>query len=108
MTTCTSLLLYYYCDLHFYSVNGFEFTQELSIFDLLGVHLYHGWLADPNDTVTYPVVSRFSYNQLVEYTINNMTSSDTHLQEEGITTVEGGLIETKQSQCSFILLLLLQ
>ena len=69
------------------SVIGFEFTQELSIFDLLGIHLYHGWLADPSDQITYPVVIPHSYNQLVEHTINNATSTDTRLAEEGINNI---------------------
>lgn len=57
-------------------MSGFEFTKELSIFDLLGVQLYHGWLADPSDSPTYTVVSQYTYNQLVELAINDLTSED--------------------------------
>lgn len=69
------------------SVSGFEFTQEMSIFDLLGVHLYHGWLADPSDPLTHTVVTPFSYNQLVEFAINNFSSSDCQKQQEGTLCV---------------------
>ena len=31
----------------FTSVTGFEYTDELSVFDMLGVNLLHGWLYDP-------------------------------------------------------------
>jgi hypothetical protein len=58
------------------SVSGFEFTQELAIFDLLDVPLYHGWLSEPSDAVTHPVVSECTYNQLVEMAINDITSED--------------------------------
>lgn len=58
------------------SVSGFEFTQELSIFDLLSVPLYHGWLPDPSDQHSYQLVSPFTYNQLVEQAINDRSSDD--------------------------------
>ena len=58
------------------SVSGIEFTQELAIFDLLDVDLYHGWLSDPSDNMTHPVVSECTYNQLVEMAINDITSDD--------------------------------
>jgi hypothetical protein len=63
-------------NVRFNSVSGFEFTQELAIFDLLDVPLYHGWLSEPSDAVTHPVVSECTYNQLVEMAINDITSED--------------------------------
>ena len=70
------------CPLHAHSVAGFEFTQELSIFDLLHVGLYHGWLADPSDPA-YPAVAHCSYNQLVEMAISDATSDDTNKVQNG-------------------------
>lgn len=66
------------------SVSGFEFTRESGVFDLMGVALYHGWLVDPQDTC-YRVVKELSYNQLVEMVINNTSSQDSKLVEEGNT-----------------------
>jgi len=59
----------------FDSVKSFEFTSELAIFDLCGVELYHGWLADPQDVETYQVVSCLSYNQLVEKSLEQSNPS---------------------------------
>lgn len=91
--TFIQLQVYYNIELavlpYHYSVDGFEFTQELSIFDLLGVHLYHGWLADPSDVSAHPVVSRFSYNQLVEFAISNLSASDSLKQREGTVCMCG-------------------
>lgn len=53
-------------NVRFKSPESFEFTPELGVFDLAGVTLLHGWLLDPQDTVTSAVVSSKSYNQLVE------------------------------------------
>ena len=65
------------------SVSGFEFTSESGLFDLLDIGLYHGWLADPQDTPTWEAVSGCSYNQLVEKVINDRQSTDTHKLQEG-------------------------
>ena len=56
----------------FSSVTSFEFTEEISVFDALDIPLLHGWVLDPQDTITYSVVQRNnSYNllmfKLVEY-----------------------------------------
>ena len=50
-------------------VDGFEFTPEIGLFDLMGVSLYHGWLADPEQRETHQVVSQTNYNQLVSMAI---------------------------------------
>lgn len=34
-------------NVRFTGVSDFEYTPECSIFDLLGIPLYHGWLVDP-------------------------------------------------------------
>jgi len=65
-----------------YSVSGFEFTRESGIFELVGVALYHGWLVDPQNP-SYDVVKNYSYNQLVEMVINNVSSQDSKLMQEG-------------------------
>ena len=50
----------------FHSVFAFEPTKEVSVFDLLGIPLVHGWLVDPQDTTTTTVFRNKSYNELVE------------------------------------------
>lgn len=31
----------------FHAIRGFEFTDEVAVFDLLDMSLVHGWLVDP-------------------------------------------------------------
>lgn len=50
-------------------IQGFEFTAETAIFDLLRCPLVHGWLADPADTEAHAVLQGLSYNQLAELLI---------------------------------------
>ena len=61
---------------YLFSVSGFEFTSESGLFDLLDVALYHGWVVDPQDEVTYKVVSCYSYNQLAEMVVSKSNSRD--------------------------------
>ena len=53
------------------------------MFDLCGVELYHGWLADPQDSETYQVVSGLSYNLLVEKSLATTDSSDISVIQAG-------------------------
>lgn len=46
-------------------MTAFEYTDELSVFDMLGVTLLHGWLYDPQDVRTASVIQDMSYNQLI-------------------------------------------
>lgn len=49
----------------FQKVQDFEFTQDVTFFDMVGINLYHGWLADPQSPA-YEVVKNYSYNQALE------------------------------------------
>jgi len=51
------------------SVTGFEFTNEIAIFDLLDMNIVHGWLIDPQHEAAGEVARR-TYNQLVERMID--------------------------------------
>ncbi|CAE8593807.1 unnamed protein product, partial [Polarella glacialis] len=44
----------------------FEYTRELSVFDLLDIALYHGWIVSQQDTTAYELFGKLSYNQVVE------------------------------------------
>uniref|UniRef100_A0A0K0CXY0 Ubiquitin carboxyl-terminal hydrolase n=1 Tax=Angiostrongylus cantonensis TaxID=6313 RepID=A0A0K0CXY0_ANGCA len=48
----------------FRNVTDFEFTPALSLFDLLRVNLYHGWLPDPQFVEI--TIGGLTYNQVVE------------------------------------------
>jgi hypothetical protein len=37
-------------NVQFHDIKGFEFTDEVAIFDLLDISLVHGWLVDPQVT----------------------------------------------------------
>lgn len=41
-------------NIRFQDIRGFEFTQDVAIFDLLDVRLVHGWLVDPQVCVSQP------------------------------------------------------
>ncbi|XP_019848833.1 PREDICTED: ubiquitin carboxyl-terminal hydrolase MINDY-2-like isoform X2 [Amphimedon queenslandica] len=83
----------------FNSVSGFEFTQELSIFDLLSVPLYHGWLPEPSDQQSYPLVSSSTYNQLVEQAINDRSSDDSAKVNAAIVITD--FLESTASQLTY-------
>ena len=51
-------------------VTDFEFTCECIVFDLLQIGLYHGWLVEPQDEVTFKAVNGLSYNQLIDKIIS--------------------------------------
>lgn len=54
-------------NVRFNSPLSFEFTREVSIFDVFpNVRLVHGWLVDPQDTTLMVALARLSYNQLVD------------------------------------------
>jgi hypothetical protein len=39
-------------NVQFHDIKGFEFTDEVAIFDLLDISLVHGWLVDPQVTMS--------------------------------------------------------
>ena len=60
------------------STTDFEFTTECVIFDLLDINLFHGWVVDPQDTVTTTAIGSKSYNQLVEWLVCCSSESLVH------------------------------
>ncbi|KFO18208.1 Protein FAM63A [Fukomys damarensis] len=71
-------------NVRFTGVSDFEYTPECSVFDLLGIPLYHGWLVDPQSPEAVSAVGKLSYNQLVEKIITCKLSSDPNLVTEGL------------------------
>ncbi|KAL5224191.1 hypothetical protein ABZP36_010830 [Zizania latifolia] len=66
----------------FRKIDDFEFTQECSIFDLLDIPLYHGWI----DTDTVTAIGSKSYNALAfglaELKSGESTKENKHVEEE--------------------------
>lgn len=50
----------------FGSTTDFEYTRELSVFDLLDIALFHGWLVSKQDEKAWQAFGHLSYNQIVE------------------------------------------
>lgn len=70
---------FYICSIYirlFTRVRDFEFTAVCSLFDLLQIPLYHGWVVDPHNQAQCRAVGRLTYNQLAEKVINDRASPD--------------------------------
>lgn len=86
-------------NVRFTGVSDFEYTPECSVFDLLGIPLYHGWLADPQSPEAVSAVGKLSYNQLVEKIITCKHSSDPDLETEGLIAEQ--FLETTAAQLTY-------
>lgn len=86
-------------NVRFTGVSDFEYTPECSIFDLLGIPLYHGWLVDPQSPEAVSAVGKLSYNQLVEKVITCKHSSDSNLVTEGLIAEQ--FLETTAAQLTY-------
>ncbi|CAO3665641.1 unnamed protein product [Umbelopsis ramanniana] len=64
-------------NVYFNSINGFEPTAELALFDLFNVDLVHGWVVDSEDKETQRIVVNRcgSYNAAVECVISSDIAS---------------------------------
>lgn len=62
-------------------VTGYEYTDKLVPFDVFGVELVHGWCVDPSDP-TFPLLKKYSYNQLVEMIISSQSNGETTVEAE--------------------------
>ncbi|KAM9244991.1 ubiquitin carboxyl-terminal hydrolase MINDY-1 isoform 1-T4 [Dugong dugon] len=86
-------------NVRFTGVSDFEYTPECSVFDLLGIPLYHGWLVDPQSPEAVNAVGKLSYNQLVEKIITCKHSSDTNFVTEGLIAEQ--FLETTAAQLTY-------
>ena len=48
---------------------GVEFTKNLSVFDLMGVELVHGWQLDKQNVRATSVIQQKTYNELIEIVV---------------------------------------
>jgi hypothetical protein len=60
----------------FHGVNKFEFTQEISIFDVLQIPLLHGWLYDIRIDELVSIIGDKSYNHLIYKMVDYKTLVD--------------------------------
>ena len=60
-------------------VTDFEYNDELSVFDMLGINLLHGWLYDPQDATTSAAIKGLSYNQANRCVDASCSFNDNHL-----------------------------
>uniref|UniRef100_A0ABM0LVZ9 Ubiquitin carboxyl-terminal hydrolase n=1 Tax=Saccoglossus kowalevskii TaxID=10224 RepID=A0ABM0LVZ9_SACKO len=80
-------------------VADFEYTPECIVFDLLNVHLFHGWLVDPQNVETVNVVGNYSYNQLVEQIIASKSAKNSDDIHKGL--VLESFLESTASQLTY-------
>ncbi|XP_032503646.1 LOW QUALITY PROTEIN: ubiquitin carboxyl-terminal hydrolase MINDY-1-like [Phocoena sinus] len=88
----------------FTGVSDSEYTPGCSVFDLLGIPLYHGWLVDPQSPEAVSAGGKLSYNQLscnqlLQPIITCKHSSDTNLGTEGLTAEQ--FLETTAAQLTY-------
>ncbi|KAI8579245.1 hypothetical protein K450DRAFT_243482 [Umbelopsis ramanniana AG] len=85
-------------NVYFNSINGFEPTAELALFDLFDVDLVHGWVVDSEDKETQKIVVNRcgSYNAAVECVISSDIASrhdNSSLSEQDRTElIHAGLV----------------
>jgi len=91
----------------FGSINGFEYTNELIVFDILDIKLVHGWLVSP-EAPNYEVITKYSYNKAMETIIlmrNILNGSVDGKEDVDVITKDGAILESwveeNQSQLTY-------
>uniref|UniRef100_A0A915C4S7 Ubiquitin carboxyl-terminal hydrolase n=1 Tax=Parascaris univalens TaxID=6257 RepID=A0A915C4S7_PARUN len=57
-------------NVQFNGVNKFEYTTACAFFDLLGIPLLHGWVADPQQKELVRLLGSLGYNEVAERIVN--------------------------------------
>jgi len=57
-------------NVNFSGIDRFEFDARISVFDLLGINLFHGWAVDIHDEELYKAVGDMTYNKLMDRMID--------------------------------------
>ncbi|XP_077978002.1 ubiquitin carboxyl-terminal hydrolase MINDY-2-like [Glandiceps talaboti] len=83
----------------FTGVADFEYTSELTVFDLLNIGLIHGWLVDPQNEEHVKVINNCSYNQLVEKIISCKSAKEPSSIHEGL--VAEAFLESSAAQLTY-------
>ena len=77
----------------FSGVDKFEFTEEISVFDALGIRLLHGWIYDSKDTEIVTAVGNLSYNHLLFHLVEYKSLCEKRKQPSKLTDVSNNLSE---------------
>lgn len=84
--------------------SDFEYTQELAVFDMLDIALFHGWIVSSQDQKAFAAFAHLSYNQVVERLIafeeaqqqvagiESSASQAPVPDEDAASTIESGLL----------------
>lgn len=88
-------------NIKFSDIDGFEYTEELTLFDALGVSIFHGWVVDPSDDILTPILSNLTYNQAMI----KLVECNNEVMNTGDSATHGFLInafmQQTQAQISF-------
>lgn len=80
-------------NIQFKGVNKYEYTEEMSIFDSLGIPLLHGWVYDPKEARTAEVIGDQSYNHLIYKMVDYRSLDLSAPQADGKLAEDGPVIE---------------
>ncbi|KAJ1520102.1 hypothetical protein ONE63_004324 [Megalurothrips usitatus] len=83
----------------FTGVNHFEFTEACTVFDLLDISLYHGWVVDPQATESVKALGHMGYNQLVEMIIQDKMADDSSKVTRALVAEQ--FLESSASQLTY-------
>lgn len=86
-------------NIKFTGVNHFEFTEACTVFDLLDISLYHGWVVDPQATETVQALGNMGYNQLVEMIIQDKMADDSSKVTKALLAEQ--FLESSASQLTY-------
>eukprot|EP01006_Ploeotia_vitrea_P031391 TRINITY_DN63727_c0_g1_i1.p2 TRINITY_DN63727_c0_g1~~TRINITY_DN63727_c0_g1_i1.p2 ORF type:complete len:398 (-),score=68.27 TRINITY_DN63727_c0_g1_i1:2271-3419(-) len=89
-------------NVRFQHTQDFEYTANLTLFDLLRVRLLHGWIVSPDDKPTASVLRDLSYNHLVELVIEMQVAQEEkrkhHSPKSSPPSEQQNLPSTNQNQ----------
>jgi ubiquitin carboxyl-terminal hydrolase MINDY-1/2 len=81
----------------FAAVDAFEYTEELSVFELLGMQIVHGWVVDQQDKQAFEVLGGLGYNQAAELALGVGDEKD-----EGRSWIARRWLEDHQHQLTMV------
>eukprot|EP00930_Biecheleria_cincta_P034325 TRINITY_DN23738_c0_g1_i1.p1 TRINITY_DN23738_c0_g1~~TRINITY_DN23738_c0_g1_i1.p1 ORF type:complete len:443 (+),score=70.49 TRINITY_DN23738_c0_g1_i1:69-1397(+) len=91
-------------NVRFTGCREFEYTRELSMFDLLDISILHGWLVSPEDAVLYEVLKAHSYNTLTEALVQveqNGSAAGTNLPSKETANQIWEFLDRSSSQLTY-------
>jgi hypothetical protein len=91
-------------NVRFSGVEQFEFDSRISVFDMLGVTLLHGWVVDAKDSELFSALGQLSYNQAVDRLVRSDEIAEGQAENAGVSaspsTSASSLKELKDKRAS--------